>query len=679
MSSSSNLNWNSSIKELFPTKKIPKSVEHLEAAGIKNLKDLIWTFPLKHYPVKENPDLNHCNEGDFIRINAYVNSLNIRPVFTKKIRLFNISCTLETENGAIKAHWFNCYPNIKEKIEGLHAGKNQIWFEGVTQSYASFLQLVNPKIYNQSLDAEEITVYPKINKIRSSFLEGAIKKIPQTVYESTIEIQGLYSLAKSLLSLHNLDDTIPLDKAIERVKIQEFIWDQLKFAFRKNLRKQKKSAIIECEESQLENFIKKIPYPLTGDQLACIEEIKLDLKSGFPLNRLIQGDVGCGKTTIALISSFILTSSGMQTAIMAPTENLANQIFKTIKSFFPSATLLTGSIKLKDRKEILAKISSKPDLIVVGTHALFQDTVIFNNLGLCIIDEQHKFGVKQRLKLLSKSKTPNCILMTATPIPRSLRLSQFGDLEVSIIKQMPAKRKGYKTRLVEPNNLENFYSFLLTRLKLGEQAYIVLPNIETSEIRNTVAIEDILKRMQRIYPAHSIAQIHGQMSAEDQAQVLDNFRSGSIQILVSTTVVEVGIHVDNATIMAIYYPEFFGLSSLHQLRGRVGRSEKPGFCFLIAENELNKNQKEKLKLFENIEDGFKISELDLELRGEGNLFGKEQSGGTSLKRISDNQQDSELLEMAHKIANEIAEDSMELERQLWWFDKEEKEIFEHIL
>jgi ATP-dependent DNA helicase RecG len=356
--------------------------------------------------------------------------------------------------------------------------------------------------------------------------------------------------------------------------------------------------------------------------------------------RLVQGDVGCGKTTIAMIAAMIVIDQGDQVALMCPTEALATQHFLSCSELFDSkkynVRLILGSTPAKEKKLIQKELEDGSIQFIIGTHSLIQDSIVFKKLGLAIIDEQHKFGVDQRIRLTSKSEGTHCLIMSATPIPRSLSLTQYGDLDISTIKVMPSGRKGHKTRIVTKETFQQFLSFIMTRLSLNEQIYVVVPAInENTEVEQDIHnLVDILERFKKYFPDHNVEGMHGKMKTDEKSQVFSAFKNHKVDILVSTSVIEVGINVINATVIAIMNPERFGLSSLHQLRGRVGRDTKPGFCFLVNDKIIPAQSMERLKVIENNTDGFKIAEEDLKLRGEGDLFGTDQSGSHTQKRIA---------------------------------------------
>ncbi len=632
---SKELNWSSNLSEIYKGKKLPKSITLLEEVGIKTLFDVSRIFPSKFYPVKKNPSPDDCFDNDYIRVIGNLKNIKMRPIFRKRMRFFQASGQIKTEKGIFSIIWFNLYPNMKEKINNHFTNQDTVTLEGNISLNGPWTQIVNPTF--KFKDDDTVLTYPTVNKVKGSFIEKIIKKIPRNLWDEVPEIDNqTTTLSHSLISLHQIEKVKFDPSYLNRIKYEEFFIDQVKIKLRKENKKIKHYKKIKFSIKDISSLVEKLPYSLTEDQEKCMDDIFEDLNNGYAISRLVQGDVGCGKTTIAILSMLAMNLKGYQVAFMAPTENLAYQHLQNVRSYFNEKKIayLTSALSIKERNQVYKKIESGELDVIVGTHSLFQEKVVYKNLGFCIIDEQHKFGVDQRIKLLKKCSIPHCLLMTATPIPRTLRLTQYGDLDLSLIKQMPSHKKGYKTRIVKDENLSKYYNFLRTRFDLDEQAYIVLPNIEKTEHRNTFSIEEVYQKYKDLYPDISIGILHGKMDSQEQRNTIDQFRDNSIQLLISTTVVEVGIHVSNATLMIIYHPEYFGLSSLHQLRGRVGRDKKQGFCFLLITNKLSQHQNERLVFFEDTNDGFKISEQDLLYRGEGNLFGKTQSGLGSNNKLS---------------------------------------------
>ena len=569
-----------------------------------------------------------------------------------RVPLSNVTITAQDKfsSGTLTLKWFNCYPSQVKTLKD----HQEIYFTGTLSEFMGQFQIINPDLidlsalewqkdlnYWQENDQEAVKVqYPTIEGIGPHHLAALINKIPNDLWnnivdplpEEIISERGLLPLDKTFQIIHGkcgLDELKQnkLPQAHKRIIYEEFFSEQLKIQIRKNHFKEKPG--IKLKSTNWEKFKTLFPYELTKDQVSSINDIAQDLLKGSPMMRLIQGDVGSGKTTVALIAALMVIEEGYQAAIMCPTESLALQHYLTFKSLLPEnhpVDLLIGSQKKKEKEVIYDDLREGRIKLVIGTHALFQESVEFKNLGIAIIDEQHKFGVEQRLKLINKGIGSHCLLMTATPIPRSLSLTQYGDLDLSVIQSMPTDRKGTQTRIVTYDTYQKFLSFLKTRVSMREQAYIVVPAIEDNPEQDMLNLEVILKKYCDYFPEFKIIGLHGKMKPDEKNNAFIDFREKKVDILISTSVIEVGINNTNATIMAILSPERFGLSSLHQLRGRVGRGDKPGFCFLVSDKKLSGTALERLHVIEKNTDGFLIAEEDLRIRGEGDVFGKDQSG-----------------------------------------------------
>ena len=650
-----------------------KTIEALESTGITTVFDLLWVLPLRVHKVPPIQPISKAKDNCYFRGSGKVASFQSRPNFRAKgknrVPLSNLTIivTDESNNGSIQLKWFNCYPSVVQKLQSL----DHISFAGVIQSFQGNLQIVSPETTDiHSLDEKNFIIqYPTVNGISSTNLKKLIDKIPSAVWHSAdVPIPIPSHLPGLMESLRVLHANIPSDQWNEELKIKarnalayfEFFFEQIKHRVRK--KKLNQSVAIEIKNSNpqadLEKFSAYFPYELTADQRSTLDTIFSDLQGPGPMMRMVQGDVGCGKTTVAFCAGLKVIRAGHQVAIMAPTESLAQQHFKNLSGLAKLAgftpALLLGGLNTSQKNTILSGLRDGSIDFIVGTHSLFQDSVEFKSLGLAIIDEQHKFGVNQRIRLVGKTQGAHCLLMSATPIPRSLSLTQYGDLEISIIKTLPGHRKGFKTKIITPETYTKFLSFLKTRLSMGEQAYIVVPAIEESEGLDIANLNESLLRFKNYFPDEEVHGLHGQLKSEEKQEVLNRFTQNKIKVLVSTSVVEVGIDVENATVMAILNPERFGLSSLHQLRGRVGRGEKPGFCFLVCDKVPSMESLERLRVIESTGDGFKIAEEDLRIRGEGDLFGTSQSGSGGFRRVANIVTDYELLELARANVEEIS-------------------------
>lgn len=651
--STNKLSLTSPITELYARKS--KTVEKLNSANIITIEDLLWVLPKKIVRLPDVAAFKFANLGSYFRGQGKVISIQAKPNFKASGRgrapLFNITANVQDKfsGDVLSLKFFNCYGSVRSKIESM----KEIEFLGVVSEFNGAIQIANPEFNTPESFAGETGLkiqYPTTATVSTAHFKKVIDKIPAYLWleieenlpPEIIEKNSLISRMEAFRYLHGKIDIEKwtedeFEKSKERLIYEEFFNDQVKIGLRKKSRKDNGGLVIDINNEQLIDSFKLYPYELTDDQKTTLEDVLQDLKSGSPMMRLVQGDVGCGKTTVAVLASYLMIKQGFQSALMCPTESLALQHFEGISQILPDdikIALLLGSSTTKEKNEILEGLKSGEINFVIGTHSLFQESVEFNNLGLSIIDEQHKFGVEQRLKLVRKGEGSHCLIMSATPIPRSLSLTQYGDLDISIIKTMPSGRKGSQTRIVTPDNFNKFLSFLKTRIEMGEQAYILVPAITESPDQNIKNLEVTLKRFTHFFPNYRISPLHGQMKSDEKAQVFKDFGNHKIDILVATSVIEVGINVINSTIMGILNPERFGLSSLHQMRGRVGRGDKPGFCFLITDRILQPETMHRLQVIEKYNDGFKIAEEDLKIRGEGDLFGSEQSGVVTQKRIS---------------------------------------------
>lgn len=661
--SSKEINWTSPLKSLVSGRK-SKTVDKLTSTGRKTVSDLLWVFPLRTQVLpKVQPFSQAHNDSLFKGVGKLV-AIRDQPNFKVKGKggtpLSNVTATIQDHfsSGTISLKWFNCYPSQVRAIKD----HDLIFFTGSLSEFMGTFQIINPDVIDlqpeeykkdlkawQENDIESIKVtYPTIEGISPHHLGSLFDKIPNSLWDNINEtlpqdiidqrnLMGLgetFRLMHGKCSIEELQEN-KLAKARERLIYEEFFQEQMKIKVRKQYLK--KEPAIKLDSPDWRKWTPLFPYELTEDQEGSLVDISRDLESGEPMMRLIQGDVGSGKTTVALIASLMVIDKGHQAAIMCPTESLALQHFLTFKSLLPDnhpIDLLIGSQGKKEREKTLEDISSGHVKLVVGTHALIQESVIFKNLALAVIDEQHKFGVEQRMKLTKKGEGCHSLLMTATPIPRSLSLTQYGDLDLSVIKSMPSDRKGTQTRIVNPDTYQKYLSFLKTRVSMREQAYVVVPAIEDNPEQDMLNLEVVLKKYQEYFPDFKIVGLHGKMKPAEKNDAFIDFREKKIDILISTSVIEVGINNPNATVMSILSPERFGLSSLHQMRGRVGRGNKPGFCFLVNDKTVSQQAMERLKVIEKSTDGFIIAEEDLRIRGEGDLFGKDQSGIKSTKILA---------------------------------------------
>lgn len=635
---------------LFNPKAASKTLEKLLQANITSQEELLWVFPLRVYQSPKVRSFSHATEGQFFRGSGKIISRKISPSYAGKgkrgIRLFNINLLVQDHlsEELLSLTWFNSYPNIQKAIKELE----DVYFEGLVSINKTNKQIISAKLlttdsFHQTTEAT-IREYPTINSIPGKTIKQLIDKVTNSVFENIKSFHdNKISLVESFKILHGLSqfccEPAQIEMARAEIIYQEFFQDQLKVLARRQIIKQRNSHIFHFDSKEVASSELLHPFTFTDDQKLAMQDILNDLKSGNPMMRMVQGDVGCGKTAVAISASYLVLNHHAQVALMCPTETLARQHYQSFSKSYQNQKikihLLVGSTKKKERDLIDQDLQKIEQVIVIGTHTLFQESVKFKNLQLAIIDEQHKFGVEQRLKLLAKGHNAHCLIMTATPIPRTLRLTQFGDLDLTTIRTIPVGRKGIKTRIVEADNIQNYYSFLKTRLELDEQIFIVVAAIEENENSTLETIEKIYLHYKSLFPSNKVHFLHGKMKADEKDHIINQFARNEIDILVATSVIEVGINIPTATVISIYNPDRFGLSSLHQLRGRVGRGDKTGFCFLVTTDKFNPAVKTRLNVLEETNDGFIIAEKDLEFRGEGDLFGRDQSGVISQYRLAD--------------------------------------------
>lgn len=661
--SSNEIHWNSPLKTLTGGRK-SKTVDKLQSRGIHSLYDLLWILPLRTTPLPKVQSFSGLHEDSLFKgvgkVLSARDQANFKAMGKGRTPLSNVTLTVQDRFSShfMNLKWFNCYPSQVKALKDM----THIYFMGNVSTFMNEFQMISPEVdeitsidYEKPIEAwrendkDQLKVtYPTVDGISPHHLGGIFDKIPSALWDkipeslppTVLEERNLIGLSEAFKIIHGKIEPLEfseqkVDLAKERLIYQEFFQEQVKIKLRKKFLKAKPG--IQIHDNSWAELSHIFPYNLTSDQEGALADIKKDLLSGQPMMRLIQGDVGSGKTSVALIAAMAMAKEGFQTAIMCPTESLALQHFLTFKELLKedfNIDILLGSQSKKEKEEVVNKLKDHSTQIVIGTHSLIQDSVSFSKLGLSIIDEQHKFGVEQRLKLVNKGEGSHCLLMTATPIPRSLSLTQYGDLDISIIKEMPSNRKGTQTRIVGPETYGKYLSFLKTRISMGEQAYVVVPAIEDNPEQDMLNLEVVLKKYHEYFPDLRIKGLHGKMKSEEKNETFVEFRDKNIDILISTSVIEVGINNPNASVMTILNPERFGLSSLHQMRGRVGRGEKPGFCFLVNDKQVSQNSLERLSVIEKNNDGFKIAEEDLRLRGEGDIFGREQSGVKSTRVLS---------------------------------------------
>jgi len=649
----------------------PVKAEALATIGINSVEDLLYHIPRRYL------DRSTITPMDELQVNSRATVMGtVESYGIKRWRTPQYWVILRDEKSFLKLVWFSGIRYIQNKFkEGdtVVASGEVRTFYGLQMPHPEF-EIISGKGEKLIHTGRVIPLYPSTSELKNVYLdsrgfrriisyllENLFPQIQETLPDKLREELELPALDWSLKTIHFPDSSEEAEKARKRLAFEELFYLELLLALRKRHSELKEKGSIFSRPGEIvKRFLESLPFELTEDQRKVLNEIYQDVSSGKAMHRLLQGDVGSGKTVVALIAMLMAIENGYQTAIMAPTEVLAEQHYLSLSSLLEplriEPILLTSSVKSGERKEILEKISSGKGKIIVGTHALIQKEVNFNQLGLAVIDEQHRFGVMQRLSLKLKGESPHLLVMTATPIPRTLALTVYGDLDISVINQMPPGRKKIETRLLDEDSSEKGYLFLEEELKKGRQAYIVYPLIEESEKADLKAATEGYQFLQgKIFPHRKIALLHGRIKREERERVMKAFRSRDYDILVCTTVIEVGLDVSNATLMLIEHAERFGLSQLHQLRGRIGRGEEQSYCILKFSKLVSEEARKRLQILSSTTDGFKISEADLKLRGPGEFFGTRQHGLPDFK-IADLTEDLELLFKARDWAFKIVQE-----------------------
>ncbi len=651
----------------------PKRGEILrKEAGVSTYFDMLTYYPFRHVDRSRFMPIVEINsENVYLQVRGKV----ISNQLIGQGRSSRLVVTISDSSGSIDLIWFQGINWVKDKFtagsEWVVFGKPSL-FNGKynishpeTESMAEFTaQPADPlhPVYNSTdkmkLNGLATRAISKITRTLISQLQGVI---PETLNNDILYQLKLVGREEALLNIHFPSNTEILEKARARLKFDELFFIQLRLLRYKNNRAQIIKGNIFSHIGDLFNdfYNEYLPFKLTDAQKKVLREIRADVGSGKQMNRLLQGDVGSGKTLVALMCMLMALDNGFQACLMAPTEILANQHYATIKKFLDgmniTVDLLTGSTKKNRRKEIHPMLQSGELHIIIGTHALIEDAVKFSKLGLVVVDEQHRFGVAQRAKMWSKSTIPpHVLVMTATPIPRTLAMTVYGDLDLSVIDELPPGRKPILTYHFYESGHEKVYNFMRQQIALGRQIYVVYPLIEESEMLDLKNLQDGFDHLKQVFPSskYALSMVHGRMKADEKESEMQRFKLGETQIMVATTVIEVGVDIPNASVMVIENAERFGLSQLHQLRGRVGRGADQSHCILLTGFNLTADGRTRIETMVRTNDGFEIADVDLKLRGPGDLEGTKQSGILDLK-LADIVRDEQILRAARNIAQNL--------------------------
>jgi len=643
--------------------------------NITTVGDLLQYYPYRHVDRSRLYSIRELT-GDmpYVQVKGYILSFETFKMNARKERV--VAHFTDGSGRVMDLVWFSYG---KTAINKYKVGTEYVVF-GKPAVFNGRIQVAHPDI--EPADTLELSTmkmlpyYHTTEKMKKAGMNsrtiekltktmvGTIKEtLPETLMPDMVERLHLVSRDEALRNIHYPDNAKQLERARVRLKFEELFYVQLNILRYASDHRRKYRGYVFSRVGELFNsfYYHHLPFELTGAQKRVIREIRNDMGSGRQMNRLLQGDVGSGKTLVALMTMLIALDNGFQACIMAPTEILAEQHLQTIRDFLDTmpvrVELLTGIVKGKKRKEVLDGLLTGEVKILVGTHAVIEDTVQFQRLGMVVVDEQHRFGVAQRAKLWGKSANPpHVLVMTATPIPRTLAMTLYGDLDVSVIDELPPGRKPIHTTHVFDSRLGSLYDGIRRQILQGRQVYIVFPLIEESESMDLKNLEDGFEQLLQVFPEFRLSKVHGKMKPKEKEEEMQRFVNGETQILVATTVIEVGVNVPNASVMVILEAQRFGLSQLHQLRGRVGRGADQSYCILVTSYKLSEDTRKRIDIMCETNDGFRIAEADLKLRGPGDLEGTQQSGMAFDLKIADIARDGQLVQMARDEAQRIIDD-----------------------
>ena len=648
----------------------PNRVKLLNKIGIYNLGDLITYYP-RDYEDRSKPKLiNEVLDGEEVLIKGFVISKMLELKIRKNLTIYKL--IIRDETGPCTITWYN-QPYLKK----IFIVGNEYSFYGKISKKGNRVEMNSPvfdNIETQKNTGKIVPIYPltynlsqnTIRQIIENGLNEVEDELQETIPEYLRKEYNLININNAIHNIHFPQEFSDFKKARTRLVFEELLDLQLALLSLKNKYTQEKVGIKFDKNIKISNVINELPFKLTHAQLKVLEEIDTNMESEKTMNRLLQGDVGSGKTIVSIIATYKAVKSGYQVAVMAPTAILASQHLESftevLSKYGIKCELLVSSITKKKKDEILEKLQSGEIDVLIGTHAILEDNVIFKNLGLVVTDEQHRFGVRQRSTIAAKGNNPDVLVMTATPIPRTLALILYGDLDISIIDELPPNRKKIETYAVTKSMTERVNNFIKKQINEGRQIYVVCPLVEENEeIKANSVIELAEKYKNKVFKDYKVEYIHGKMRPKEKDEIMQKFKDGEIDILISTTVIEVGVNVPNSSTMIVENAERFGLAQLHQLRGRVGRGEYQSYC-ILKYNSGSDVVRERMKIMQDTNNGFIIAEKDLELRGSGEFFGTKQHGLPEFK-IANLFEDMNILQSVQAVANKIIDEDPELKME----------------
>ena len=636
----------------------PKTSLLFNRINIFTIKDLIEHFPRAYEDRNVTKPIYSLKDGDTVSVTGYI-SLIDKGHYTKTGK-YMTKVYLKNDTGVIAGVWFNQrYISKNFKI-----GTKYLFYGRVSKRLGE-RDIINPEyeLMEDSSLGGIIPIYPSTQNLSQRVIRNALSevlnsreiKFEESLPNGILKKYGLCNMHDAFYDIHFPSDISKVEASVERIKFEELLILQLGLLMEKEKINKNKGIKFEIS-NELKDFVSSLKFELTNAQKRAVNEILNDMKSERQMNRLVQGDVGSGKTIVAAIAIFNAVKCGYQCALMAPTEVLSHQHYETLSALFKgfdiNVELLSGDISKKQKDEIKERLYLGQIDVIVGTHAVIQSDVKFKKLGIVITDEQHRFGVRQRALLNMKGKNPDVLVMTATPIPRTMALFIYGDLDISVIDELPPSRQKVDTYAVKPNVKARVYNFVNREILKGRQAYVICPLVEESDMLDAESAMETAKKLKKGYLKDArLGLLHGRMKPDEKEEVMSEFKKGKIDVLISTTVIEVGIDVPNATVMVIENADRFGLAQLHQLRGRVGRGDKKSYCILISDMDTDESRM-RMKIMQTISDGFKIAQKDMEIRGTGEFFGMKQHGLPELK-LADIFRDSKILRLTNGLSKEL--------------------------